>query len=187
MTNNREDKMETSIHKFEQAGLGKAPFRYVGFTEKRGPIRTVLPNGIVQECGAPGQPMGTCDYCGQGIAICCEIVSADGKRFVVGSDCVEKTGDAGLRKVKTDVQKRARENQKAREQQRISDMRARLASDDELRSKLSVIPHPQQWRAEKGETLLDSVEWMMDRAGHSGQMKTVRAIERVLKGTYGKK
>lgn len=180
---------ENKIHKFEQAGLGKAPFRFVGVEERRGPIRELDKNGQPTgvEYGAPGQPMGTCDYCGQGIAICCTIVSADGKRFIVGSDCVAKTGDAGLRTVKTAVNKLAREKTVARERQRIGDMRDRLTMDDELRAKLSAIPHPQDWRAEKGETLLDSVEWMMERAGHSGRMKTVRCIERVEKGTYGKK
>lgn len=166
---------ETTIHKFERAGLGKAPFRYVGSYRDVGPHK--LADG--SECGYPGQPMGTCDYCGQGIAICCQVESSDGKRFVVGSDCVAKTGDAGLKKL---VQSDARKAAKAREQQRIGEMRDRLTMDDDLRAKLAAIPHPTAWRAEKGETLLDSVEWMMDRAGHSGRIKTVRCIERVENG-----
>lgn len=68
-----------TIHTFEQAGLGKAPFRFVGMFEKRGPIP--CPDGTM--IGAPGQPMGTCDFCGNGIAQCCQIESADGKIFVV--------------------------------------------------------------------------------------------------------
>lgn len=172
--------METTVHKFEAAGLGKAPFRYVGFTEKRGPIVTILPNGIRQEVGAPGQPMGTCDYCGQGIAICCEIVSADGKRFIVGSDCVEKTGDRGLRVVKSDVQKAARAKSKAREQQRIDEMQDRLENDAELRAFLASLPHEKPYRAAKGETMLDSFTWMFSHAGHAGKIKSVRAIEKRL-------
>lgn len=34
--------------------------------------------------------MGSCDYCGQGIAICVSVQSRDGKRFVVGCDCADK-------------------------------------------------------------------------------------------------
>jgi hypothetical protein len=82
--------MET-IHAFENAGLGKYPFVLVGVSEK---IHVAYP-------GATPQPAGTCDYCGTGIKICCHIQSADGKEFIVGSDCVAKTGDEGLKKVIT--------------------------------------------------------------------------------------
>lgn len=88
--------MTEKIHKFEEAGLGKAPFQVVGVHEERGPKVTYI-DGIRCESGAPGQPVGTCDYCGTGIADCYEIRSSDGKEFVVGSDCVAKTGDAGLK------------------------------------------------------------------------------------------
>ena len=75
-----------TIHPFEAAGLGIAPFRCTGVVEKSGPIK--YPNGM--EVGAPGQPMGTCEFCGNGIKYCCQIVSHDGRHFEVGCDCVEK-------------------------------------------------------------------------------------------------
>lgn len=75
-----------TIHKFQRVGLGDAPFRVVGFTEI-----------VYQACpGAPVQAGGSCAYCGTGIRYAAKILSADGKRFVVGMDCVNKTGDAGL-------------------------------------------------------------------------------------------
>jgi hypothetical protein len=77
------------MHKFEEAGLGLAPFRVVGWSREVGPKN--LGNGM--SIGAPGQPMGTCDYCGQGIAICVQVKSADGRRFVVGCDCAKKCDD----------------------------------------------------------------------------------------------
>ena len=52
-----------SIHPFEAAGLGLAPFRFVGMDEK---VYVAFP-------GAPAQAAGTCDYCG------------------VGCDCIRKT------------------------------------------------------------------------------------------------
>lgn len=171
---------ENSIHRFESAGLGKAPFRYVGFRELRGPIKELDKDGNWTgfEIGSPGQPMGTCAYCGQGIAICCEIVSADGRSFIVGSDCVEKTGDAGLRKVKTDVQKFAREKQKAREAVRIAAALDRLENDAELRAALAAQPHPNEWRREQGDTLLDAYEWRAKQSGHSGKLKIARELEK---------
>lgn len=83
---------EVGLHVFEKAGLGKAPFRCVGVTEKVGPI--TMPDGT--QIGSPGQPMGCCDYCGTGIKDCYVIQSSDKKQFVVGCDCVARTGDAGL-------------------------------------------------------------------------------------------
>ena len=173
----------TEQHVFEAAGLGTAPFRYVGFRERRGPEKILDANGVWhgEECGAPGQPMGTCKFCGQGIAICCEIVSADGKRFIVGSDCVEKTGDAGLRKVKTDVAKFKREQTLAREKVRISQLAARLVDDLPLRAKLDSMQHPQKWGQDQGLSLFDSIVWFMDNAGHAGKMKMVRLVAKLEK------
>ena len=78
---------EKQLHPFEDAGLGVAPFRFVGVENRVGPIS--LGNGVT--VGAPGQPMGVCDYCSQGIKECCIIQDSTGKTFVVGNVCVGKT------------------------------------------------------------------------------------------------
>ena len=122
--------------------------------------------------------MGSCDYCGNGIALCCQIRSADGKEFIVGSDCVRKTGDRGLCR---EVDRDRRKLQVTREEGRINSMRERVESDADLRCMLSGKTHPQDWRHEQGESLLDSVEWMMRNAGHSGRINTVRRIEKLEK------
>lgn len=85
--------MTVIIHKFEQVGLGKAPFRLIGMYEKR---CSGQPDSRGITVGYAGQPAGSCDYCGTGIANCFLIQSADGKRFEVGEDCVRKTDDTGL-------------------------------------------------------------------------------------------
>lgn len=92
------------IHKFEQAGLGLAPFSYVGMHEK-----------VYVPCpGAPAQPAGTCQYCGNGIRYCCNIRSADGKEFIVGTDCVRKVYSVtNVARMESDVQKLAREKRQA--------------------------------------------------------------------------
>lgn len=69
-----EDGRLDSAHCFERVGLGKAPFRIVGY----------------------GKGHTCCNYCGTPILYTALIESADGKQFRVGSDCVFKTGDGGL-------------------------------------------------------------------------------------------
>jgi hypothetical protein len=81
----------TTLHPWTKAGLGDAPFRFAGYYESRGPIR--CDDG--SEVGAPGQPMGTCDFCGQGIANCFAVESKDGKRSIVGQDCIRRLGSCG--------------------------------------------------------------------------------------------
>jgi hypothetical protein len=85
------------VHPWTAAGLGRAPFTFVGYHEARGPIRQTLPDGIVVEVGAPGQPMGVCDACGTGIAHCYRVCSADGQTSVVGCDCIDRL-DGSLRR-----------------------------------------------------------------------------------------
>lgn len=169
--------METVVHKFEAAGLGRAPFRFVGIEEKRGPIRyTDKATGLEMEVGAPGQPMGTCEYCGQGIAICCTVRSADGKTFIVGSDCIAKVGDAGLKKL---VDTKVRQRTKAMEESRIENMRKLLAQET-VRDTLSRHPSPSKFG-----TLLSWAEWMMKNAGHTGRMRVVRLISQMVKPSLG--
>lgn len=161
---------DPAIHKFELSGLGKAPFRIMGCEEKRGPIRSSH-NGAEVSVGAPGQPMGTCDYCGQGIAICWNIRSSDGKTFIVGSDCVAKTGDAGLKRA---IQPIVRKMTKARDDARIEAAMDRLA---DVEAALRAQPHPVAFMAERGMTLFDSVEWTFRNAGNAGKIRAARIVE----------
>jgi len=102
------DTNTNTTHAFEAAGLGKAPFQFVGAYELRGPITYTDPKtGVEVQVGSPGQPMGTCAYCGTGIAYCCTIQSADGRTFVVGTDCVERTHSADGRRAPITEQSRA--------------------------------------------------------------------------------
>lgn len=153
------------VHVFEAAGLGKAPFTWVGYHEERGGKVTEI-DGVTVTVGAPGQPLGTCAFCGTGIAICCEIVSSDGKSFVVGSDCVLKTGDKGL-KVQVDEMKRV-----ANIKKQLAQVEAGRVWIDENREILASIPHPN-----KRGSWLDTVEWFYKNAGRSGKLRIVKAAK----------
>lgn len=159
-------------HPFEKAGLGLAPFRVIGVEERRGPI-TYCVDGVEVTAGAPGQAMGCCAYCYTGIAECWEIESSDGKRFVVGSSCVLKTGDKQLA---GPVRRHATRLRKERERVRIEKATARLAQHQPTRAALAAQPSPNTMR--RGETALDWALWMLDHAGHTGQLKATRYVEK---------
>jgi len=175
-----------TVHPFERSGLGVAPFRFLGLTVEVGPIR--LPDGITA-IGSPGQPMGTCDHCGQGIKYVCHIGSADGKRFKVGCDCVRKLARASncktdpvIRAIADARRKKDREARQAREAKAIAEGRARFEAN---RAALEAMPHPQEWRAEKGESYADSVDWMMKNAGNAGKLRVLAAVGRILDAQAG--
>lgn len=162
-------------HPFEEAGLGNAPFKFIGASEKRGPIFLGSSNGVETWAGAPGQPMGSCAYCGQGIAVCCLIESADGKRFDVGSDCVRKTFQKGST-VEFAVRRALNAAKLAKDNAKIDAVRQRLETDAPLREALADIPHPNAYRAAKGDTRLDWATWMLSNAGTSGRLDVVRYV-----------
>lgn len=66
------------IHVFEAAGLGLAPFRFEEFRDL-------------------GACEGECGYCGKRhIRYEFHVRASSGERFVVGSECIAHSGDAGL-------------------------------------------------------------------------------------------
>lgn len=164
--------MTKMTHVFETAGLGVAPFRFVRSYESK-----------YQACpGAPVQPGSSCDFCATAIMTVCVILSADGREFKVGCDCVEKTGDAGLRRFVTEIQREKRaaatRRRNAKADDRIAAARELLSRDD-IRARLSAEPHPLKWQADKGATRLDWAEWMMANAGRSGRLDVAKALEAV--------
>ena len=155
--------MSEKVHVFEAAGLGKAPFAFVGWYEDRGP--KVMGDGYT--VGAPGQPMGTCEYCGTGIAICCQVQSSDGRTFVVGSDCVAKTGDAGLKKKVDELKAEAIRKKQG---ETIS---ANWAWVEKNREKLATLPYGRY-------TMLESIEWFYKNAGRSGKIRIIRTAKKLI-------
>lgn len=103
-----------AVHPFEKAGLGKAPFRFIGMEHR---THRACP-------GAPLQPGGSCDYCGTGISYFCWIDDAQGKRFKVGSDCVRKTGDQKLKEDIAQAKRNTPEAIEARDRKRAAKIQA---------------------------------------------------------------
>ncbi len=169
---------ESKLHPWEKAGLGLPPFRFVG-------MRTVT----YQAChGAPIQPGGSCDYCGQAIYDQYQIRSADGKVFKVGCDCVSKVHsaknvDPATRTLLTAVDRArraaARAKRAALDVSKADDLAAILA-DATSRARLAALPHPTDWRAAQGATGLDWAEWMLGACGAAGRARLLKAIKSLI-------
>lgn len=92
---------EPAIHVFEKSGLGRAPFRCVGLVSLPSPSLAAS-NPTAYNNALRDLPrdlsLGSCSYCGTCLMNNFIIQSSDSRRFVVGCDCVTRTGDAGLAK-----------------------------------------------------------------------------------------
>jgi hypothetical protein len=157
-----------AVHKFEAAGLGVAPFRFVG-TER------FVFQAIPGDPSCPLLPGTCCDYCSTAISIAYWVESADRRRFKVGCDCIAKVGDAGLRKA---IAPELRKAKAARDAERIDAARAKLA-DPQVRAELAAKPHSRGFTDRAtGEALtaLDELEWLMAHSGTAGRIRVARAL-----------
>lgn len=154
------------MHPFEEAGLGKAPFRFAGAARV---VYQAAPD-------APVQPGGSCDYCMNAITNHFYVESADGRRFKVGSECIHKASDQDLSKpVDRELRRLKREQRHANEARKIEELRGWLA-DPEIRARLKAQPHPHPSFTDK--TRLDWAEWMIDNSGNAGMLRVYRAIKK---------
>lgn len=146
-------------HVFEH--LAPGPYKVVGFDRR-----------TYQACpGAPVQVGGSCDHCGTGIIDTFVIQGSNGHRFKVGSSCVLKAGDRGLKKqIDPILAKLRREKAEDLDRRKKADIKAWLA-DETLRASLKAEGHPNEYRAKAGDTRLDWVEFMLRRSGRTGRAK----------------
>lgn len=169
------------VHPWEERGLGKAPFRWLGVTRRVGPIRIANADGTETLIGAEGQPMGCCSYCGNGIAECHEIKSADGKKFIVGCDCVrrvEHPGSPVYSKAVRAAKDLANEKVRARSAVKAATSAARVVDLlATLEPRLRAEPSAYAWKAEKGETRYDDFEWLANQCGHAGRVRLIKKLE----------
>jgi hypothetical protein len=118
-------------HAFQVAGLGLAPFKFLGVS------RNVFNNG-----DGTTKPGGSCDYCGTAIENEFNLRSTDGKEFKVGCDCIRKAGDVGLLRAYTtspEYRNAQREKRRAKHFKDAAELTALLSQHAD---KLAAIPHP---------------------------------------------
>jgi hypothetical protein len=129
---------ETALHAFEKAGLGTAPFYCVGMCEIPSPSLAAA-NPTAYRMALADLPRdlscGSCAYCGMGIKYNFIVKGATGRRFVVGSECVNRTGDAGLVKtVKAERSRIAKEKREARNAKAAAERRAAYEAERAARA-----------------------------------------------------
>lgn len=145
------------IHIFEEAGLGIAPFS----------VHLVVQSG-----------WSSCQYCGTGIKEHCYIKDVNGKIFLVGNECVYKTGDVGIvDPVRRETNRLRTEARHKKQDEKIAKAQAILEGSPEVKEILQATPHPHRYRAEIGQTMMDWVESMFKFAGRKGKCEAAKVIE----------
>jgi len=120
--------MNTVVHK--HFTFGTAPFRFVGIwsAPSKGLLEANPEAYNAQLRNKPECCHFSCDHCGTSINNHCIIVDATGKRFTVGTDCVEKTNHTEVvSKVKLALKQKAKA---ARDAKRQAEQAARQAAYD---------------------------------------------------------
>ncbi len=142
------------VHIFETAGLGKAPF-------------------VLQRVTCEGS---SCQFCNTPIVFRFYIKGIDGKEFFVGSDCVFKTNDTGLKRVvEAEVKKRQAELRRIRDAAKLAAIRDRL-TDPVVIAELAARPHPYNYSAKQGKTYKDYVDYVMRWGGKTAKLELAKVL-----------
>lgn len=157
------------VHKFQAAGLGLAPFKFVGMSIN------LFNNG-----DGTTKPGGSCDYCGSSIVNEFHVRSSDGREFKVGCDCINKVGDEGLIK----AYKTSPEFRKIQAVKRAvkatavtAELRALIDANSAL---LASKPHSSGYTdRQTGQplTALDQYNWYFNNCGASGRASTLKGLK----------
>ena len=145
------------------AHLGPAPYRFQGVTQN---LFTIA------GCPEASKPGGTCDHCGTGILWEFHLVAADGRAFKVGSSCILKSGDAGLRHAVTDHQRAQR-----RRRNRLSWEAARRAQAARPKSVAAVAYEARQAAQQAERAVADAERAVALAAKLEGLADVLRALD----------
>lgn len=152
----------TKEHVFSH--LGKPPYRFVGVDE----LVFTIPGTGINKAG------GACDHCGTCIRHAFYFVSADGKNFKVGSSCVNKSGDAGLRKiVSAEVRKRKAEKEEAELPSLKETLLKHISENEEL---IRTKPHPFHF---PNLSLYDYMLFVIPKASHSKIKRMLNQLKKL--------
>lgn len=175
----------TTIHAFEKANLGVAPFRCVGM------FSIPSPSLAAQNVDAYNNALsmmprdigvGSCAYCGMCLTHNFIIKDANGKRFVVGCECVNRAGDAGLiTAVKAERKKMAQEKRATRNNIKRSEREAAYKATRDARAADFVVT--QAALIVRAEPHINNNPFIKDviEGGQSGRFISEKAIDAVIR------
>ena len=125
---------------FEQAGLGKSPFRLLGINDL-------------------GRASGTCSYCGHPIRYEYRILSADGRKSTIGSECIRSDWQPWAREAKTQL---AAMKRAAKSKQIWKCAEHACQTVRERGQRYNTQPHPNEYFAAQGRTYHDYLIYMLE-------------------------
>ncbi len=175
------------------AHLAPGPYRFLGLetTEAREESnRAAERDGLVFTTNLCG---GSCDHCGTSIWDVYRFQGSNGVRFKLGSSCVLKiltpgsaaAHDPAIAKAKTAIRKAAAAKRHARDASKISALVATMADPAQV-ARLAAFPSPNARRAERGETLgetlADHVAWVLESrlAGVKARLAAAKLVDAAL-------
>ena len=151
---NNNTAVQSTVHVFQAAGLGVGPFRLSHVTAES----------------------GKCQFCNTSIVWRFHLNGVDGSTFYVGSDCVMKSGDAGLmRTVEAEVKRRQAEARKVKENQKLELLQAKF-QEPETVARLKAEKHPNRFFASKGRTMHDYASWVLRFGSKTAKMELLKKI-----------
>lgn len=143
------------VHIFEQAGLGQAPYTFLHVS--------TMPS--------------SCQYCSTPIIYQFWLRSADGRTFYVGSDCIHKSGDAGLAKVIDPIlREHQRQLREKREQTILTMFATYVQATPNFWNDTFPGTHPNSYYASKGKTMGDYKQFCWEHSGSTKKVKMARGI-----------
>jgi hypothetical protein len=178
-------------HAFTKSGLGNAPFRVIGFfayapssLAEHNPTAYMAANREASEISRRlGVSGGSCHHCGTALMNNYVIQSADGVNSVVGCDCVQKTGDAGIiRSVKALEKGRKAERSAARKAAEIAAYRKAARPGIQAQRKALLAEHGDTLRAAwafRSEAFVRSILTQALSRGRLSEAQ-ISAVERYL-------
>jgi hypothetical protein len=171
------------------AHLAPGPYRFLGletYEAREEKNRDAERDGLVFTTNLCG---GSCDHCGTSIWDVYRFAGSDGTRFKLGSSCVlrmlepspEHRHDPAIAKARAAIRKAAAAKRHARDAVKIQALVAAMA-DPAAVARLAAYPHPNAYRAERGETLADHVTWVLGStlAGVKARLAAAKAVSTVL-------
>ena len=178
----------TPAHPF--AHIAPGPYRFAGMETEED--RAEL-NCDLERDGKPfttNLSGGSCHHCWTAISeVYWFVCRTTGKRFKVGSTCVEKAhgylsrsplpADPALAAARLAARRAAAVKRRAADARTIQGLLHTLA-DYTARQRLAALPSPNAYRAEKGESMLDWAQWHLANAGVTGKKRAAKAVRLAL-------